>query len=281
MKKLLVFQSDFGLVDGAVAAMYGVAFEVDENLRAYNLTHDIPPYNIWEASYRLFQAMEYWPEETVFVSVVDPGVGSKRKSVVVKTVNEQYVVTPNNGTLTHLKKYVGIEAVREIEESKHRRKDTEHSYTFHGRDVYAYTGAKLASGVITFEEVGRELEISEIIELETGGVQSTEDSIKGSIDILDVRFGSLWTNISREDFSNLGFEFGDRVEVIIRNGPRTIYNNRIKYGKSFADVYISEQIIYVNSLYRMAIAINQGNFAKAYNISTDPSWTVEFRKVKD
>ena len=87
MKKLLVFQSDFGLVDGAVAAMYGVAFEVDENLRAYNLTHDIPPYNIWEASYRLFQAMEYWPEETVFVSVVDPGVGSKRKSVVVKTVN--------------------------------------------------------------------------------------------------------------------------------------------------------------------------------------------------
>ncbi len=223
MKKLLVFQSDFGLVDGAVAAMYGVAFEVDENLRAYNLTHDIPPYNIWEASYRLFQAMEYWPEETVFVSVVDPGVGSKRKSVVVKTVNEQYVVTPNNGTLTHLKKYVGIDAVREIEESKHRRKDTEHSYTFHGRDVYAYTGAKLASGVIAFEEVGRKLEVSEIIELETGGVLSTEDSIKGSIDILDVRFGSLWTNISREDFAKLGFEFGDRVEVIIQNGPRTIY----------------------------------------------------------
>ncbi len=281
MKKLLVFQSDFGLVDGAVAAMYGVAFEVDENLRAYNLTHDIPPYNIWEASYRLFQAMEYWPVDTVFVSVVDPGVGSKRKSVVVKTINDQYVVTPDNGTLTHLKKYVGIERIREIEESKHRRKDTEHSYTFHGRDVYAYTGAKLASGVITFEEVGPELEVSEIVELETGGVLSTENSIKGSIDILDVRFGSLWTNISREDFAKLGFEFGDKIEVIIRNGPRTIYNNRIKYGKSFADVYISEQIIYVNSLYRMAIAINQGNFAKAYNISTDPSWTVEFKKIID
>jgi len=281
MKKLLVFQSDFGLVDGAVAAMYGVAFEVDENLRAYNLTHDIPPYNIWEASYRLFQAMEYWPDDTVFVSVVDPGVGSVRKSVVAKTVNGQYVVTPDNGTLTHLKKYVGIEAVREIEESKHRRKDTEHSYTFHGRDVYAYTGAKLASGTIEFVEVGRELSVEGIIELETNDVISSGNSIKGSIDILDVRFGSLWTNISREDFTRLGFQFGDKVEVIIRNGPRTIYNNRITYGKSFADVYISEQIIYVNSLYRMAIAINQGNFAKAYNISTDPSWTVEFKKIND
>lgn len=281
MKKLLVFQSDFGLVDGAVAAMYGVAFEVDENLRAYNLTHDIPPYNIWEASYRLFQAMEYWPEETVFVSVVDPGVGSSRKSVVVKTVKNQFVVTPDNGTLTHIKKYVGIEYVREIEESKHRRKDTEHSYTFHGRDVYAFTGAKLAAGLIDFIDVGPELSVGSIQELEMGDVTTTENSIKGSIDILDVRFGSLWTNISREDFASLGFQFGERVEVIIKNGPRTIYNNRIKYGKSFADVYISEQIIYVNSLYRMAIAINQGNFAKAYNISTDPSWTVEFKKIID
>lgn len=279
MKKLLVFQSDFGLVDGAVAAMYGVSFEVDENLKAYNLTHDIPPYNIWEASYRLFQAMSYWPEETVFVSVVDPGVGSKRKSVVAKTVNGQYVVTPNNGTLTHLKKYVGIEELREIEESKHRRKESEHSHTFHGRDVYAYTGAKLASGLISFKDVGPSLQPDDAVELETGDVSVDTNSIKGSIDILDVRFGSLWTNISREDFMNLGFKYGERVEVIIRNGPRTIYNNRITFGKSFADVYISEQIIYVNSLYRMAIAINQGNFAKAYNISTDPSWTVEFKKL--
>ncbi len=281
MNKLLVFQSDFGLVDGAVAAMYGVAFEVDENLRAYNLTHDIPPYNIWEASYRLFQAMEYWPEDTVFVSVVDPGVGSVRKSVVVKTVNNQYVVTPDNGTLTHLKKYVGISEIREIEETRHRRKDTEHSYTFHGRDVYAFTGAKLASGIIGFEDVGNKFSVNSIVELEMGDVEVTNNSIKGTIDILDVRFGSLWTNISREDFTKLGFQFGEKVEVIIRNGARTIYNNRITYGKSFADVYISEQIIYVNSLYRMAIAINQGNFAKAYNISTDPSWTVEFKRLNN
>lgn len=279
MKKLLVFQSDFGLVDGAVATMYGVAHEVDENLKLYNLTHDITPYNISEASYRLFQSVEYWPKGTVFVSVVDPGVGSNRKSVVALTKDGHYIVTPDNGTLTHLKKYVGIVAVREIEESKHRRQNTEHSYTFHGRDVYAYTGAKLASGNIAFEEVGEELKVEDILELELGKVTKTEDSIKGSIDILDVRFGSLWTNITREDFLSMGFNIGEKVEVVIKNGTSLVYNNHVVYGRSFADVHISEQIIYVNSLYRMALAINQGNFAKAYSVGTGVHWTIEFRKI--
>lgn len=279
MKKILVFQSDFGLVDGAVAAMYGVAHEVSEDLRLYNLTHDITPYQLDEASYRLFQAVEYWPQGTVFVSVVDPGVGSSRKSVVALTKDGHYIVTPDNGTLTHLKKYVGIVAVREIEESKHRRQNTEHSYTFHGRDVYAYTGAKLASGQITFEEVGEELNVEDIVEVELGEVVRTETGVKGSIDILDVRFGSLWTNITREDFLAAGFEIGEKVEVIIQNGPSLVYNNLVVYGKSFADVRISEQIIYVNSLYRMALAINQGNFAKAYSVGTGINWTIEFRKV--
>lgn len=278
LNNFLVFQSDFGLSDGAVAAMYGVALEVDKSLRLFNLTHDITPYNIWEASYRLFQTIDYWPEGTVFVSVVDPGVGSNRKSIVALTRKGHYIVTPDNGTLTHIKRYIGINEVREIDESLHRRKNTEYSYTFHGRDIYANTGAKLASGKITFEEVGPLLIPEDIQELELGTVVKTDHSIKGSIDILDVRFGSLWTNITREDFLSLGFNYGDRVEVVIRNGPTLVYNNRIVYGKSFADVYVSEQIIYVNSLYRMAIAINQGNFAKAYSIGTGIQWSVEFKK---
>ena len=205
MSKLLVLQSDFGLSDGAVAAMIGVAHEVDTDIKINNLTHDITPYNVWEASYRLFQTAEYWPEETVFVSVVDPGVGSSRKSVVVKTKNNQYIVTPDNGTLTHIKKYIGIVAIREIEESVHRRKNSEHSHTFHGRDVYAYTGAKLASGKIDFEEVGKEIAVDDIIETEIGEVISTENSVKGCIDILDIRFGSLWTNIPSEAFLKTRF----------------------------------------------------------------------------
>lgn len=280
MSKLLVLQSDFGLSDGAVAAMIGVAHEVDANIKINNLTHDITPYNVWEASYRLFQTTEYWPEETVFVSVVDPGVGSSRKSVVVKTENNQYIVTPDNGTLTHIKKYVGIVGAREIEESVHRRKNSENSHTFHGRDVYAYTGAKLASGEIEFEEVGKELLVDDIIETEIGEVVATENSIKGCIDILDIRFGSLWTNIPSEAFLNLGFEHGERVEVLIKDRSKVIYNNRILYGKSFDDVYIGEQIIYMNSLYRTAVAINQGNFAKAYSIGTGINWTIEFKKIE-
>lgn len=279
MNKLLVLQSDFGLVDGAVAAMIGVAHEVDMDLKIYNLTHGITPYNIWEASYRLFQSVQFWPKDTVFVSVVDPGVGSSRKSVVALTKGGHYIVTPDNGTLTHIKKFIGIESIREIEESKHRRKESEYSHTFHGRDVYAYTGAKLSSSKISFDEVGEELSVDRIVEVEIGKVTKTEDSVKGNIDILDVRFGSLWTNITREDFLSVGFEYGDRIEVIIKNGSTLVYNNRIRFGKSFADVYVSEQIIYVNSLLRMALAINQGNFAKAYSIGTGIHWTIEFKKI--
>lgn len=279
MNKLLVLQSDFGLSDGAVAAMIGVAHEVDMDLKIYNLTHGITPYNIWEASYRLFQSVQFWPKSTTFVSVVDPGVGSSRKSVVALTKGGHYIVTPDNGTLTHIKKFIGIESIREIEESIHRRKESEYSHTFHGRDVYSYTGAKLASSKINFEEVGGELSVDRIVEVEIGQVVKTVDSIKGNIDILDVRFGSLWTNITREDFLSIGFEYGDRVEVIIKNGSTLVYNNRVRFGKSFADVYVSEQIIYVNSLLRMAVAINQGNFAKAYSIGTGIHWTIEFKKI--
>lgn len=280
MEKTLVFQSDFGLVDGAVAAMYGVALGVDETLRLFDLTHEIIPYDIWEASYRLFQTVQYWPKGTVFVSVVDPGVGSDRKSVVAKTKLGHYVVTPDNGTLTHLKLYVGIESVRRIDEGQHMRGDSGGSYTFHGRDLYANTGAKLAAGKINFEEVGELLDEAAISELTVGIVQADEHSIMGCIDTLDVRFGSLWTNITREDFLKLGVEYGSQVEVAIRNGHTLVYNNRVTYGKSFADVYVGEQILYVNSLFRMALAINQGNFARAYSVGTGLQWSIQLKKVK-
>lgn len=153
MGRNLVIQTDFGISDGAVSAMYGVALTVDSNLRVFDLTHNIPQYNIWEGSYRLYQTLPYWPEETVFISVVDPGVGTSRLSVVVKTVNNQYIVTPDNGTLTHIKKDIGIKEARIIDEKTNRLPQSGESYTFHGRDVYAYTGARLASNTITFEEV--------------------------------------------------------------------------------------------------------------------------------
>ncbi|MEA4911383.1 MAG: S-adenosyl-l-methionine hydroxide adenosyltransferase family protein [Oscillospiraceae bacterium] len=276
---LLVFQSDFGLTDGAVCTMHGVALGVSDRLKVEDLTHDITPYDIWSASYGLFQTVSYWPAGTVFVSVVDPGVGSARKSVAARTKSGQYIVTPDNGTLTHIKLYVGVDAVREIDESVNRRAGTALSYTFHGRDVYAYTGARLASGAIDFEHVGGALPVADILELPTGEVTFSDGWVSGCVDIHDGRYGSLWTNILHEDFAKTGAQYGDRVRVEIQNGGALVYSNTVTYGHSFADVNIGEPIVYLNSLYRIAVAINQGSFAKAYSVGHGTHWQVRLRKA--
>ena len=279
MNNLLVFQTDFGLDDGAISAMEGVSFGVSRSLNIRHLTHNIPQYNIFDASYRLYQAINYWPEGTVFVSVVDPGVGSSRKSVVAKTKSNQYIVTPNNGTLTHIDKFVGIVELREIEESVNRLKDSELSYTFHGRDVYAYTGARLASDTIDLDGVGPKLDLSEIVKLDLYGCKEIENGVKGQIDILDVRFGSLWTSIPYEDFKKCGFKFGDNILVKIFNKDICVYANTVNYGKSFADVPIGTPVIYMNSAYHIAVAINQGSFAKAYGIGVGTDWKITMQKT--
>ena len=279
MSKALILQTDFGTADGAVSAMYGVAFSVDPELKIFDLTHEIPQYDIWEASYRLIQTVSYWPKGSVFVSVVDPGVGSTRRSIAVETVDGQYIITPDNGPLTHVKKMTGIKAARVIDESVNRVPNSGESYTFHGRDVYVFTGARLASGVIDFAGVGPQVDVESVIELPTVSPKKENDVITGTIDVLDVRFGSLWTNISREGFLELGINHGDRVEISIENGTRTLYKNIITYAKSFADVYVGEPLLYVNSLDCMAVAINQGSFARAYNIGTGTSWKLAIRKA--
>ena len=272
--KPLVFQTDFGLVDGAVSAMYGVAYTVQPDLRIHDLTHDITPFNIWEASYRLIQTINYWPEGTVFVSVVDPGVGSDRKSVVAKTCSGRYIVTPDNGTLTHVLRAIGIASVREIDEHINRLPRSGESYTFHGRDVYSFTGARLAGGIIDFEGVGPELPVESLCSLPIVEPYLDGDAACGTIDVLDVRFGSLWTNIPRTLFLETGIRYGDRVSITIENDTRCVYRNIIQFAKSFADVYVGEALVYVNSLDCMAVAINQGSFARAYNVGTGNSWRI-------
>ena len=275
----LILQSDFGYADGAVCAMYGVAQGVCPELRVFDLTHDIPQYDIWEASYRLIQTVSYWPKNSVFVSVVDPGVGSTRRSIAVKTAEGHYIITPDNGTLTHIKRMCGIEEARIIDESVNRLPNSGESYTFHGRDIYAYTGARLASGVISFAQVGPEVPVDSVIELPVVEPQREGDVITGTIDVLDVRFGSLWTNISRDLFAGLGVSHGGRVEVSIANNTRTLYKNIMVYAKSFADVNVGEPLLYINSLDCVAVAINQGSFSKAYNIGTGITWRIALRKA--
>ena len=114
-KNALVLMTDFGTSDGAVSAMHGVAFGVDPTLQVSDLTHNIPDYDIWLGAYRLYQTANYWPKGSVFVSVIDPGVGTARKSVVLKTKEGRYFVGPDNGLFTLIAERDGVAELREID----------------------------------------------------------------------------------------------------------------------------------------------------------------------
>ncbi len=275
--KIVVFQTDFGLKDGAVAAMKGVAMSVDSSLKLFDLTHEIPTYNIWEAAYRLQQTVSYWPPGTVFVSVVDPGVGTERKSVVLKTKAGHFIVTPDNGTLTLIAATEGIEAVREIDEAVNRRKGSEKSYTFHGRDVYAYTAAKLAAGRITYEEVGKEL-ASEVVSIPYQKAILENKKIKGTIAILDVQYGNIWTNIDAELFKKLGAKLGDNLHVVIYQNKIKKYEGTMPYAETFGAVAKGKPLLYLNSLLQVSFALNMGNFSEVHKVYSGSVWRVEISK---
>lgn len=272
--QIVVFQSDFGLKDGAVSAMKGVAMGVSPELKLFDLTHEIPAYNIWEAAYRLEQTVRYWPAGTVFVSVVDPGVGTQRKSVVLKTKSGHFIVTPDNGTLTLVAASLGIAEVREIDEVLNRRKDSQKSYTFHGRDVYAYTGSRLAAGVITYEQVGPKL-ANEVVSIPYQKAMLTGNSIRGNIAILDVQYGNVWTNIPDSLFNNLHPRYGDRINYTIYHQNKLIYKGAAPYCQTFGAVAAGKPLVYLNSLLQVSLALNQGDFAAAYHIGSGAEWSVE------
>lgn len=275
----LVLQSDFGTRDGAVAAMKGVAASVSPELAIHDLTHEIEPYDIWEGALRLAQAAPYWPEGTVFVSVVDPGVGTERRSVVMRSRSGHFFVTPDNGTLTFVAQELDIDAVREIDEAVNRRAGSEASYTFHGRDVYAYTGARLANGIIDFDEVGRKLP-ARVVSIPYQRAAFEDGMLRGNIPILDVRYGNVWTNIGRETFARLRLETGDRARVRVLHDGETLYAGAIPYYPTFGYVEVGEPLLYLNSLGNVALALNQGSFAATHGIASGAGWTIEITRER-
>ena len=275
--KTVVFQTDFGLKDGAVSAMKGVAMGVDSSLKLFDLTHEIPAYNIWEAAYRLEQTIAYWSAGTVFVSVVDPGVGTQRKSVILKTKAGHFIVTPDNGTLTLIAQSQGIDQIREIDEVQNRRKGSEKSYTFHGRDVYAFTAAKLAAGKITFEQVGQQLP-NQIVSLPYQKASIENNSIKGTINILDVQYGNIWTNISGDLFKKFNPKIGDVFKVIIYKNKIKKHESTMPYMATFGGVAKGKPLLYLNSLLQVSFALNMGSFSAVHKVLSGNEWGVEVRK---
>lgn len=272
-KAAVVFQSDFGLKDGAVSAMKGVALGVSPDLGLYDLTHEIPAYNIWEAAYRLEQTARYWPSGTVFVSVVDPGVGTSRKSVVMRSKSGHFFVTPDNGTLTLVAKSLGIDAVREIDEAVNRRQQSGESYTFHGRDVYAYTASRLAAGIISFEQVGKRLPDS-VISIPFQSAAKNNDTISGMIPVLDIQYGNIWTNIPDSLFRMLKLRAGDSLHVRILHKDSLVFHQPVPFAHTFGDVPEGKPMAYLNSLMQFSLAINMGNFSAKYNIGSGPEYAV-------
>ncbi len=277
-KSLLVFQTDFTRKEGAVAAMYGVVKSVDRELEILTATHEIPQYDVWSASYRLYQYMKFWPEGTVFVSVIDPGVGTSRKASVARISGGYYIVTPDNGTLTHIKKFMGIEEIREIDESINRLKGkgTEEVKIFHGRDLFSYCAARLASGIISFKEVGPSYSLSDIMTLSLSEPEASTRRVQGTADIADPNFGNLWTNIPFKMFQNAGFAYGDNLTVTITHGGKTVFRKKVPFQKSFGFSAKGEPVIYNNECMNISLAVSMGSFCDTFSVGYGPEWKVEF-----
>ena len=278
-RNALVIQTDFGLKDGAVNAMKGVAFGIQQDLQIYDLTHEIPSFNIWEAGYRLYQSAPFWPAGTVFVSVVDPGVGTARKSIVMKSKTGQFFVTPDNGTLSLVADALGIEAVREIDEENNRRPGSDSSYTFHGRDLYVYTAARLAAGRISFDNVGPLLR-ENIVRIDYQKPTLIDSMVKGNIPVLDVQYGNVWTNIHDTLFRQLNVQSGGFLQVQILNKDSLVYSGNVPFVKTFSDVPEKKPLAYMNSLMNLSLAINMGSFADSFHIKSGEDWNIEIKKVR-
>jgi S-adenosylmethionine hydrolase len=274
---MIVLQTDFGVKDGAVAAMKGVCMQVNKSLQVFDLTHEIPAYNIWEAALRLEQTAKYWPKGTVFVSVVDPGVGSERKAIVMQTKNGYYFVGPDNGTFTFIADQMGVLAVREIDEKVNRLPGSESSYTFHGRDLFAYTAARLASGKISYQQVGKPLK-PQVKMLPYQKPVYENRVVKGSITVLDVQYGNVWTNISEPLLKEAGIQIKDTVAVAIYHQDKIIFSNTMPYVNTFSAVADQQLLSYINSGLNFSIAINMGNFAEKYKINSGFDWKIEVKK---
>jgi S-adenosylmethionine hydrolase len=278
-ESVLVLQTDFGTKDGAVAAMKGVAVGVSPRLVIHDLSHENTPYDIWEAAYRLKQTVAYWPAGTVFVSVVDPGVGTARKSVVLETRSGHFFVGPDNGTWTLIAEDLGIAAVREIDESRHRRAGSTKSYTFHGRDIYAYVGARLAAGQVVFADIGPQLPDA-VVRLAYQLPREEAGVLSGTIPTLDFQYGNVWTNLDETLFARLQPQPGERFKVTIAEGGRVVYVGEMPYARTFGDVPEGTPLLYLNSLLNVSFALNMGNFARTHGIASGAAWSVRIERVQ-
>jgi S-adenosyl-L-methionine hydrolase (adenosine-forming) len=270
----VVFMTDFGTVDDSVALCKGVMYSIAPELRIVDLTHQVTPFSILDGARFLYGASPYYPAGTVFVVVVDPGVGSARKAVIVKSKRGQYFVLPDNGLMTLIQNRDGIESVREIT-NRDWMIGAGISSTFHGRDIFSPVGAHLAHGQ-DWTQVGPELSVDKLVRLNLIPSKFDDRGLSAEVLAEDGPFGNLVTNISQEDFVKLGYSRGQGVHVKI--GTTEI---DLPFVQTFSDVPLNQPLLYINSRGNVGLAINQGSFAATYHIKTPAPVFIRFAKDKN
>ena len=279
MRNFLVMQTDFSMKSAAVSVMHGVCYQVDPELIVDDISHEVAKWNPYAASTNLAYALPYWPAGTVFVSVIDPGVGTDRKACVAKTKNGYYVVTPDNGALTQVAQEYGIEAVRIIDEKVNRYPGTEGVNIFHGRDLFAYCGAKLASGKITFEEVGPAYDVSEIVMIKTPDPVLRDGVIYGFNKTCNANFGINVSNIPVALLAEINVKLGDKVRLSVSHNGKVHFDEDVLYHRSFGYVAPGEPICYNAEGMLVGFALNLENFMERYGTQPGPDWQVTIRKA--
>jgi S-adenosylmethionine hydrolase len=254
----IVFMTDFGAANDAVAICKAVIIGITPDARIMDITHQVTPFSIEEASRFLAGVSPYYPAGTVFLSVIDPGVGTSRKAVIVKSKKGQYFVLPDNGLVTPVIDRDGLDSAREITNTSWMIQAPVSS-TFHGRDIFSPAAAHLATGW-DFTLAGPE--VPQLVRLSPKTSTATDKGIDGDIIGLDDPYGSLITDIPGDDFKTLGYNLGDRVVVQINKKPVTV-----PYVKTFMNVPVGDNLLYIDSRGRVGIASNEGNYAKKYNFT--------------
>lgn len=250
--KIITLTTDFGLRDPYVAEMKAVILSICPKAVIVDVTHEVEPFSIRTGAYMLASAAMYFPKGTVHVAVVDPGVGTERRAMLIKT-KRGFFIGPDNGLLVLAAGKQGITAVREI--TNPRLMLPKISSTFHGRDVFAPAAAHLANGVAP-TEFG--IEIQDFVKPEFAKVTKVKGVVTGEVLHVD-NFGNVITNISEQEAE--GFKTGDFVHVGLGN-----VKLRLKLLKAYGETKPTDLLVLIGSHGYLEIAVNQGNAAEVLQV---------------
>jgi S-adenosylmethionine hydrolase len=258
--RVIGFMTDFDVKDDAVGICKAVMLGIAPHATIVDITHQVTPFDIAEAGRFLAGSAPYFPRDAVFVAVIDPGVGSARKAIIVKSKVGQYFVLPDNGMIAQLADRDGLAGAREITNPAWMI-GAKLSSTFHGRDIFSPAGAHLARGD-NWTEAGPALDLTKLVRLKNMSATVDVSGLHGQVIGTDGPFGNLVLNVPAETFAKLGYKVGDRVALTIAGEAYTL-----PFVKTFSDVPVGDGLLYIDSRGRLSVGIDQGNFAEVHRVT--------------